>query len=232
MIASCGLTTRVPDARSRAGLAGAARPLRRRQGRRDPDAAPRDRRAPPHQPPPEDVVARPRRAQRAEPTAAHPTAPAAAGDAPNAAALARPARCPTLDLPARTTRPTHRTADPGPGTTDGPRESPLGLPTDSERVGRTRPSRRRLDRLDDPEGRRDSIPRHDKPVRRWSQFLRAQDLPERGDRHEPARRARAGERGAGRAGRRDARGPGHRGPRPDGRRLRGPERAAAKSSSG
>ena len=36
MIARCGLRTRLPDARSRAELAGAARPLRRRQGRRAP----------------------------------------------------------------------------------------------------------------------------------------------------------------------------------------------------
>ena len=39
-----------------------------------------------------------------------------------------PTRRPPLDLPAPTTRPTaHRTADPGPGAADGPRESPLGL---------------------------------------------------------------------------------------------------------
>ena len=43
MIACCGPRTRLPDARSRAELAGAARPLRRRQGRRDPDAATRGR---------------------------------------------------------------------------------------------------------------------------------------------------------------------------------------------
>ena len=55
-----------------------------------------------------------------------------AGVTPNAAALARPARLPALDLPAPTTRPTaHRTADPGPGAADGPRESPMGLSTNS-----------------------------------------------------------------------------------------------------
>ena len=42
--------------------------------------------------------------------------------------LAPPARRPPLDLSAPTPRPTtHATADPGPGTTDGSRESPLGL---------------------------------------------------------------------------------------------------------
>ena len=81
-------------------------------------------------PRPSTDLARPRRAQRTEQTAARPAAPAAAGVAPNAAALARPARRPPLDLPAPTTRPTtHRTADPGPGAADGPRESPLGLQT-------------------------------------------------------------------------------------------------------
>src|SRR6185503_2123754 len=65
------------------------------------------------------------------------------------------ARRPPLDLPAPTTRPTtHRTPDPGPGAADGPRESPLGLPTNSRRVGRTRPYLGRLDRLDDPQERR------------------------------------------------------------------------------
>jgi hypothetical protein len=53
-----------------------------------------------------------------------------AGDAPNVAAPARPVRCPPLDLPPPTTRSTtHRTADPGTGAADGPRESDLGLQT-------------------------------------------------------------------------------------------------------
>ena len=51
MIARHGPRTRLPDARSRAELAGTARPLRHRQGRRDPDAATRGRCAAPHQPP-------------------------------------------------------------------------------------------------------------------------------------------------------------------------------------
>ena len=75
----------------------------------------------------------------------------------------RPARCcagnpahhPTLDLPAPTTRQTtNRTADPGPGTPHGPRESPMGISTDTGRAGRPRPAHRRLNRLDDPEERR------------------------------------------------------------------------------
>jgi hypothetical protein len=45
MIARCGLRTHLPDAGSCAELAGAARPLRHRQGRRDPDAASRGRRS-------------------------------------------------------------------------------------------------------------------------------------------------------------------------------------------
>src|SRR5690242_9859778 len=126
MIARCGLRTRLSDACSRAELAGAARPLRGGQGRRDPGAASRGRRAAPHQLPANADVARPRPAQRAEQAAGRPTAATAAGVAPDAAALARPACCPPLDLPAPTSRPTaHRIADPRPGTTDGPRESPL-----------------------------------------------------------------------------------------------------------
>jgi hypothetical protein len=79
MIAHCGLATRLPDARSHAGLAGAARPLRLRQGRRDSDAASRGRRAAPHQRPANTDLARPRGAQRAEQAVAFPAAPAAAG---------------------------------------------------------------------------------------------------------------------------------------------------------
>jgi hypothetical protein len=46
---------------------------------------------------------------------------------PDALALAHPARCPPLDLPAPTPRPTtHRTADPRPGAADSPRESRWG----------------------------------------------------------------------------------------------------------
>ncbi len=127
MIARCGPRTRLPDARSRAGLAGAARPLRCRQGRRDAHAAPRGRRTAPHQPATSAHLARPRGAQRAEQAAACPATPAAAGLAPNPAALARPTRCPPLDLPAPTAGPTtYPAADPVPSAADGPRESPLG----------------------------------------------------------------------------------------------------------
>src|SRR6476660_5664832 len=70
MIARCGPRTRLPDARSRAGLAGAARPLRRGQARRDPDASARGRGTAPHEHPADTDLARPRRAQRTEQTAA------------------------------------------------------------------------------------------------------------------------------------------------------------------
>ena len=57
-----------------------------------------------------------------------PAAPDTTRLTPNAAALACPPRRPPLDLPTPTSRPTtHRTADPGPRATAGPRESPLGL---------------------------------------------------------------------------------------------------------
>jgi len=84
MIARRDLETRVLDARSRAGLAGAPCPLRRRA-----DATARGRRAAPHQPSPEDVVARPCRDQRPEQAAACDAAPDAAGVTPHTAALAR-----------------------------------------------------------------------------------------------------------------------------------------------
>src|SRR3954471_15768926 len=153
MIARCGPRTRLPDARSRAELASAARPLRCRQGRRDPDASARGRGTASHEHPAETDLARPRRAQRTEQTAARRAAPGAAGVAPNPIALAPPARRPPLDLPAPTTSPTtHRTGYPGPRAADGPRESPLGLQTDPGQVGRTRPFRGSLDCLEDLEG--------------------------------------------------------------------------------
>ena len=144
MIARYGPRTRIPDARSRAELADAARPLRYRKGRRDSDPASRGRGAQPHQHPASPDLARPGSAQRTEQAAASPAAPAAAGVTPNPAALARPTHHPPLDLPAPTTRSTtHRTTDPSPGTAHGPRESPLGLQTNSG------PFRGRLDRLED-----------------------------------------------------------------------------------
>src|SRR6186713_3674070 len=56
----------------RTELAGATRPLRRRQGRRDPDTATRGRGTAPHEHPAETDLARPRHAQRTEQTAARP----------------------------------------------------------------------------------------------------------------------------------------------------------------
>jgi hypothetical protein len=47
MIARCGPTTQLPNARPSAELAGAARPILRNQGHRDPRAPSRARRAPP-----------------------------------------------------------------------------------------------------------------------------------------------------------------------------------------
>ena len=102
MIARCGLRTRLRDARSGAGLAGAARPLQRHQGCRDSDAASRGRGAAPDERPASADLARPRGAQRAGQAVACPAAPAEAGVAPNAAALACSTRCPQLDLPAPT----------------------------------------------------------------------------------------------------------------------------------
>src|SRR5688500_7874467 len=153
MISRCGLPTRVPDARARAELVGAARPLRRSQGRRDPRPASRSRRAAPTPPSLEADLGRPRPAQRVEQTAAPAGAPAAAGVTENPAALARPPGRSPLDLSAAATRSSARRAtDPGAGAADGPGEPDMGLPTYPRRVDRTRPTDRRLHRLEDPEG--------------------------------------------------------------------------------
>src|SRR3954453_12566112 len=155
MIASCGLPTRLPDARARPELAGAARPLRRGQGRRNPHAASRGLRAATKQPPPQDGVARPRRPQRAEQAAPSPAAPTAIGLTENPAALARAPRRAPLDPPAPTTRPTTNiTADPSAGGADGPGKSHLGLQKDPRRIDRPRPSDRRFNGVDDTQGRR------------------------------------------------------------------------------
>src|SRR5262245_61622429 len=139
MIARCGLPTRLPAARPRAELAGATHPLRHSQGRRNPGAPTRGRRAAPTQPTAEVDLARPRPPQRAEQAAAHGSTPAAARLPQNIVAVARPPHRPTLDLPTTTTRPSiHPTAHPSPGAADGSRESRLGLPTHPGRTGRTR----------------------------------------------------------------------------------------------
>ena len=121
-----GPSTRVPDARPRAELAGAARPLRRNQGRRDPGAPPRSRRAAPTQPAPEAELGRPRAAQRAEPTAprrcagcgsSHPE-PCCAGTPSSSRRWTYPRRQPG--------RPPVAQPDPGAGAADGPGEPRWG----------------------------------------------------------------------------------------------------------
>jgi hypothetical protein len=105
MISGRGPPTRLPDARPHAELACAARPGRRGEGRRDPGAASRGHRSTPTQPAPKAELGRPRPAQRAEPAPTGRSATAAACVAENAAALARPAGRPPVDLPATTTGP-------------------------------------------------------------------------------------------------------------------------------
>jgi hypothetical protein len=126
MISGCGLPTRLPAPHPRAELAGAARPHRGSQGRRDPGPASRSRRAAPTQRAPEAELDRPRTAQCTEPTATGRATTAAARLTPDPAALARPTGRPPLDLPATTPWPTTRRATrPGAGVADGPGESQL-----------------------------------------------------------------------------------------------------------
>ena len=113
----------------RAELACAARPIRRRQGRRDPRAATRGSRPAPTQPAPDTDVARPGVPQRFRQAAAHAATPAPAGLTTHAAAMACPARGPPLDLPATTPGPTtHRATRAGAGAAVGPREPTVGIP--------------------------------------------------------------------------------------------------------
>src|SRR5512133_1153585 len=129
MLARRGSSTRIPAGHPRAELAGAARPLRRSQGRRDPGAPPRGRRTAPTQSPPRANLGRPRDPQRAEQAAAYAAAPVAARLAEDPAALARPPRETTTRASA------HPAADPGPGAADGPGEPQLGLPNASRASG-------------------------------------------------------------------------------------------------
>ena len=135
MIACCGLATRLPDTRPHAGLAGPSRPIRHGQGRRDPGAPSRGRRTAPTQPAPDLDLRRPRRPQCTGQAATHAATSVTARHAEDPAALARPTRRPTLDLPETPPRPpAHSTADPGAGATDGGREPQLGLPTHPRRA--------------------------------------------------------------------------------------------------
>jgi hypothetical protein len=99
MIACCGSSTRIPGTRPHVELAGVARAVRRRQGRRDPGAPARGRRAPTTQPTPKADVGRPGRPQRPQQAAARGSAgcdwcrpePCCAGT-PNSSPTAGPTR--------------------------------------------------------------------------------------------------------------------------------------------
>ena len=155
MIARCGLPTHLSAARPHAELAGAARPIRRSQRRRDPRAPSPGRPAAPTQPTPDADLIGPRSAQRAEQTAPYPAAPAAARFTQNPAALACPPPRPPLDLPRRQPG---RPPTPQPIRARllqmGPREPHLGLPTHPRRTGRPRPSDRWLHGVEDLKGGR------------------------------------------------------------------------------
>ena len=155
MIARCGFPTHVPDARPRAELAGAPRPIERNQGRRDPGPPSRNRRTSTTQFTPRADVGMTERSS-AHWAGCYPRRCAGwAGVPEDPAALARPSRRPPLDLPATPTgSSTHRPADPCPRAADGPRESDMGLPTHPGRTRRTRPPARRLRHLEDFDQRR------------------------------------------------------------------------------
>ncbi len=88
MISRRGLPTRLPD----------ARPRRHSQERGEPGTPTRDRRATSTQPAPGNDLGRPCPAQHAQPAPAGQSAPVAARLTENAAALARPAGRPALDV--------------------------------------------------------------------------------------------------------------------------------------
>ena len=126
MIARSGLPIGLPDARPRAELAGAARPLRRRQGRRDPHAASRSRRAAPHQPRP--ALTWPDRAMlSALSRLLRPRCASCGWCHPERCCAGTPSSSPAAGATPSIARPTtHRTADPAPRAADGPREPRWG----------------------------------------------------------------------------------------------------------
>ena len=71
-------------------------------------------------------------------------------------------------------RPPVAQPDPGAGAAVGPGEPTVGVPTHPGRAGRPRPSDRRIDGVEDPEGRRTSTPAPQRSGPTWRQFLAAQ----------------------------------------------------------
>ena len=131
-----------------AGLAAGPHGLH--QGRRAAGAAPRGRRAPPHQPETPPGLGRPGRVRRPHPAAAPSAARPSPGHPGHDPALAPPPRAPEVDLPepARTT--TDRRRPRRAGRADGEGEPELGIPADPGRAAQTRPPGRRLDDPPDP----------------------------------------------------------------------------------
>ena len=150
MISRRGLPTRLPD----------ARPRRHSQERGEPGTPTRDRRATSTQPAPPAMTW----VDRALLSTLSRLLPVNLRRlqlvTENAAALARPAGRPALDVSATTTGPsTRRATHPGVGAADGPGEPEMGLPQHPGRAGRTRPSDCHVDGVEGPQRRGHRPPR-------------------------------------------------------------------------
>jgi hypothetical protein len=113
-------------------------------------AAPRSRRAPPHQPTTTPGLGGPGRVRRPHPATAPNTASPSPGHPEHDPALAPPPRRPTMGLPPPDRTTTDRRRPRRPGSAHGPGEPALGIPADPGRAAHTRPPRRRLDDRTDP----------------------------------------------------------------------------------
>ena len=138
-----------------AGLDGSARPVRHRQGDRDPGPAPPARRTPARRSSTTDELGRPSPHCRPDAIVTQASASRVARHARHDPALAPTTRLPPLDHP---TSPTRSACHPGgparPRRPLGHREPHLGLPTHPRRTRRPRLPNRRLHHLESPAQRR------------------------------------------------------------------------------
>src|SRR5271166_1476410 len=154
-VSTCVNAIRLPGGAAHVRLARLARPVRPRQGRRDPDPAPPGRRPSAPGQGPAAVLGRPSGASRADPAAVpQPALPTAADHLPaDPAALSRRSGQAALDQPALRSRTSpDRGVRAGAGAGNGSGQPGLGLPAHPRRAGRPGPQARALNRMADSEG--------------------------------------------------------------------------------